>query len=60
MPHPKLPEQRELERIESAIQHQVNEKERELVALRETLEAVQDAIALTREAGRKYFGRHPL
>lgn len=60
MPLPKLQEQRELERIESSIQARIAEKERELVALRETLEAVQEAIAITADAGRKYYGRHPL
>jgi hypothetical protein len=60
MPLPKLPEQRELERIEASIQGRINEKERELQALRETLEAVQEATALTAEASRKYYGKQPL
>lgn len=60
MPLPKLREQLELERIEASIRHQIDAKERELIALRETLEAVQDAIGITQAAGRKYFGRHPL
>lgn len=60
MPLPKLQEQRELERIEASIQVRIDEKERELIALRETLEAVQEAISLTADASRKYYGRHPL
>lgn len=60
MPLPKLQEQRELERIEASIQARIAEKERELVALRETLEAVQEAISITAGASRKYYGRHPL
>lgn len=60
MPLPKLQEQRELERIEAGIQARIAEKERELIALRETLEAVQEAIAITAGASRKYYGRHPL
>lgn len=44
MPRPKLPEQRELERIEAGIQVKIHEKERELQTLRQVLEAVQEAI----------------
>lgn len=60
MPLPKLQEQRELERIEASIQARIAEKERELTALRETLDAVQEAIEITADASRKYYGRHPL
>lgn len=60
MPLPKLQEQRELERIEASLRDRIAEKERELVALNQTLEAVQTAIEMTADASRKYYGRHPL
>jgi hypothetical protein len=52
MPRPKLPEQRELERIEAGIQVKIHEKERELETLRKVLEAIQEAIGAVADVAR--------
>lgn len=60
MPLPKLHEQRALEAIEGSIRGQIEQKEREILALHQTLDAVQAAIEIVSEASRTYYGKHPL